>query len=198
MTHATAPAASPDAVALDVEVTMPDVEDFNLLVAFSPRLRARWRRQFILMYGLAAILLLGWNLFTFGTARFDLLQHGIAPLLILGALAAVVTPLSYAAHLWNVRRVVRAMVGRSPREDYLGRKRIEASADGISVTGANSLNRYGWDAVIGLQETPGLILVMLGETLAILVPKRGQDAAQLEALRAMVHAHVAPSADAKP
>ncbi|MBB5690771.1 YcxB family protein [Roseomonas alkaliterrae] len=182
----------PEAVRLDVEVTMPDVEAFNLLVAFSPRLRARWRRQFLLIYGLAAVVLPGWNLYSLGLAGFDPLAHGIVPLLILGVLAAIVTPLSYAAHRWNVRRVVRAMVGRSPREDYLGPKRIEASPEGISVSGANSLNRYGWDAVIGLRETEGLLLVMLGETLAILVPKRGQDPARLEALRAMVRARAAP------
>jgi hypothetical protein len=185
----------PEKVTLDVEVTLPDIEDFNLLVAFSPRLRARWRRQFMLMYGLVGVLLIGWNLFAFGLARFDPVQHALAPLLILAAFAAVVTPLSYVAHRWNVRRVVRVMVGRSPREDYLGRKRIEVTADGIAVTGANSANRYGWDAVVGLRETNGLILVMLGETLAILVPKRGQDGAALDALRALVAARTAGARD---
>ena len=41
-------------------------------------------------------------------------------------------------------------------------------------------------AVTGLQETPELLLVMLGETLAIVVPKRGQADATLDALRAAV------------
>ncbi len=80
------------------------------------------------------------------------------------------------------------MIGRAPREDYLGHKRIEANAEGISVTGANSTNRYGWAAVTGLQETPELLLVMLGAMMAIVIPTRGQDDARLDALRALVRA----------
>lgn len=198
MTRTMAPTAPPQAVALDVEVTMPDIEEFNLLVAFSPRLRARWRRQFVAMYATLGGALVGWNLLAFGVSGFDWVTHGLAPLLILGAIALAVTPVTYALHRWNVRRTVRAMVGRTPREDYLGRKRIEAAADGITVTGANSVARYGWDAVTGLQETAGILLVMLGETLAIVVPKRAQDAARLEALRALVRHRAAPAADAKP
>ena len=187
----TAPPPPPETVALEVEITLPDVEAFNLHVAFAPRLRARWRRQFMALYAGLAALLVGWNLLTFGPARFDWVSHGLAPLLILGALALVITPASYALHRWNVRRVVRAMIGRTPREDYLGRKRIEATAQGIAVTGANSANTYGWAAVTGLQETDTLLLVMLGDTLAIIVPKQGQDPARLAALRAMVRARAA-------
>lgn len=185
-------------VTLDVEVTLPDIEAFNLHIAFSPRLRARWRGQFIALYLGLSLLLVGLNLFTFGIAGFDWVPHLLGPMAALGLIAMLVIPLSYALHRWNVRRVVRTMVGRTPREDYLGRKRIEATADGIAVTGTNSLNRYGWDAVTGLQETADILLVMLGETFAIVVPKRGQDAARLEALRALVHGRTVPSAAAKP
>jgi hypothetical protein len=171
---------------LEVEVTLPDIEEWNLHVAFSPRMRARWRRQFAAMYGLAAVILPAWNLHTYGFEDFDPLSDALVPLLLLAVFAAIVTPLSYALHRWNVRRVVRTMLGRSPREDYLGPKRIEASAEGISVTGANSATRYGWEAVTGLGETEGLLLVMLGEAMAIVVPKRGQADAALEALRAAV------------
>lgn len=186
----TIPAPPPETIALEVEITLPDVEAFNLQVAFSPRLRARWRRQFVVIYVGVAVVLVGWNLLAFGVAGFDWVAHALAPLLIITALAAVVTPASYALHRWNVRRVVRTMIGRAPREDYLGRKRIEATARGISVTGANSSNTYGWAAVTGVQETDALLLVMLGETLAIIVPKHGQDAARLAALRAMVRARM--------
>ena len=175
-------------VTLDIEVTLPDIEEWNLLVAFSPRMRARWRRQFAVMYGLAAVILPTWNLYTIGFEAFDPVSDALVPLLLLAAIAAVVTPLSYAAHRWNVRRLVRTMLGRAPREDYLGPKRIEVSGTGIAVTGANSTTRYGWQAVTGLAETERLILVMLGETVAILVPKRGQDEAKLAALRAAVGA----------
>lgn len=187
--------ADPHPICLDVEITLPDIEEFNLLVAFSPRMRARWRRQFMAMYALAAVAVVGWNLSSFGPAGFDLVSHALAPLLMLGVCAAAVTPLSYVLHRWNLRRVVRAMVGRAPREEYLGHKRIEATAEGIEVSGANSVNRYGWEAVAGLRETDGLILVMLGETIAILVPRRGQAAAALDALRAMVAAHMAGGPD---
>jgi hypothetical protein len=178
---------------LDVEITMPDIEAFNLHVGFSPRLRARWRRQFVAIYGSLGAVLIAWNLLAFGVSGFDWVSHGLAPLLILGAIALVLTPVTYALHRWNLRRAVRAMVGANPREDYLGRKRIEATPDGIALAGTNSHSRYRWDAVTGLQETDGLVLVMLGETLAILVPKRGQDEPRLEALRAMVRGRAQPS-----
>lgn len=177
---------APALVALEIEVTLPDIEAFNLHVAFSPRLRARWQRQFAAIYLTLCVLLVGWNLLAFGREGFDWAAHALAPLVIISVIAAVLTPVSYALHRWNVRRVVRTMVGRAPREDYLGRKRIEANAEGICVTGANSASRYGWGAVTGLQETPELLLVMLGETLAIVVPKRGQADATLDALRAAV------------
>ncbi len=177
-----------NAVVLDVDVTLPDIEAFNLHVAFSPRLRRRWIWQFVAIYGALCVLLVAWNLLTFGRDGFEWVAHALAPVLIISALAAVLTPISYALHRWNVRRVVRTMIGRAPREDYLGHKRIEANAEGISVTGANSANRYGWAAVTGLQENPDLLLVMLGEMLAIVIPKRGQDDARLDALRALVRA----------
>jgi len=56
----------------------------------------------------------------------------------------------------------------------------------VTVTGANGRSSYGRDAMIGLRETEALILVMPGETLAILVPKRGQEEARPAALRAVV------------
>lgn len=179
------------AIAIEVDVTLPDIEAFNLHVAFSPRMRARWRWQFVAIYGVLCVLLVAWNLLTFGRDGFEFVPHALAPVLIISALAAVLTPISYALHRWNLRRMVRTMIGRAPREDYLGHKRIEATAEGISVTGANSANRYAWAAVTGLQETPDLLLVMLGEMMAIVIPKRGQDDAQLDALRALVRAHAA-------
>jgi hypothetical protein len=193
MTDTDRPAPAPLAV-LEVDVTLPDIEAFNLHIAFSPRLRARWLRQFVAIYLALCALLVGWNLLAFGREGFDWVAHALAPLAIISAMAAVLTPVSYALHRWNVRRVVRTMVGRAPREDYLGRKRIEANAEGISVTGANSANRYGWGAVTGLQESPELLLVMLGEMMAIVVPKRDQADATLDALRAAVRNRPATAA----
>jgi len=173
-------------VTLDVEVTPSDYEDFNLHVAFRPRLRARWRRQFLAMYGIAFAVVVAANLVVAGTEGFDWRAHLLAPAVLVLAFAAVATPASYALHRWNVKRTVRAMLGGAPREDFLGRKRIEASDSGISVTGRASRGDYGWAAVTGVEETGSLLLVMLGEALAIIVPKRGQDEATLAALRACV------------
>jgi hypothetical protein len=191
---AAAPPATPDTVALDVDVTLPDIEAFNLHIAFSPRLRARWRGQFIAIYLVILALLVFANLLTFGPAEFDWVVHALVPVLIITVVALVVTPLTYALHRWNVRRVVRTMVGRAPREEYLGRKRIEATAQGIALSGAHSQSLYGWAAVTGLQDTPDLLLVMLGETFAIIIPRRGQDEALLDALRAMVEARMGRTA----
>jgi len=192
MAPMTAPA--PDSIAIEVEVTLPDIEAFNLHIAFSPRLRTRWMRQFVAIYLVVLLLLLALNWLTFGLGEFDWLVHVLVPVLIVAVFALVMTPASFALHRWNVRRAVRAMVGQPAREASLGRKRIEAGAQGISLTGANSTSHYGWAAVTGLQETPDLMLVMLGEMLAIVIPRRGQDEARLAALGAMVRARMAGGA----
>ncbi|WP_198377849.1 YcxB family protein [Neoroseomonas rubea] len=181
--------ATPPLAVLEVDVTLPDIEAFNLHVGFSPRMRARWRRQFVLLYAVLASILVGWNWLAFGAARFEPFQHLVAPLLILAALGIVFTPVSYALHRWNLRRTLRVMLGRSPRDDFLGRKRIEATAEGIAVIGTASRGFYGWAAVTGLQETPELLLVMLGDAMAIVVPKRGQADPALDALRVAVRRH---------
>ncbi|WP_230169354.1 YcxB family protein [Roseomonas sp. CECT 9278] len=188
-------APPPESVVLDVDVTLPDIEAFNLHLAFSPRLRARWRRQLVAIYGLLLALCVVLNLLSFGWGAFDWTVHLLVPVASVAVVALLLTPAAYALHRWNVRRVVRAMVGQPAREAALGRKRIEATARGIALGGAHSQSFYGWAAVTGLQETPDLLLVMLGETLAIVIPRRGIAAAQVDALRAMVRAHMpAPAA----
>lgn len=188
MDPVTASPAEPP-VSLTVEVEPRDYEAFCLHVAFRPRMRARWRRQFIAMYGGVLVLLVGANLYTFGLQGFDPFAHLIAPALILAAFAVVFTPLSYVLHRWNVRRTVRAMLGKAPRDEYLGTKRIEATAEGIAVLGAASQSRYAWTAVTGVEEADGLMMVMLGETMAILVPMRDQPAEAIGALRAAIRRH---------
>ena len=75
------------------------------------------------------------------------------------------------------------------RQVYYGTKRIEAWPEGIAVLGAASQSRYAWIAVTGVEETDGLMMVMLGETMAILVPMRGQPAEAIGALRAAIRRH---------
>ncbi len=99
------PDPAPETIAIEVDITLPDIEAFNLHAAFSPRMRARWRRQFVAIYGALCVLLVAWNLLTFGRDGFELVPHALAPVLIISALAAVLTPISYALHRWNVRRV---------------------------------------------------------------------------------------------
>lgn len=178
------------------EVTPADYEAFNLHVAFGPRLRARWRWQFAVIYGGAAALLVGANLFIFGTARFDLVDHLLVPVLIVAGAAAVVTPLAYLAHRWNVRRVVRVMLGHAPREEYLGRKELTATPEGLVEAGKVSRAEYGWAAVTGVEESASVLLVMLGQTKAIIIPKRDLDAATESSLREALHRGIASAGGA--
>jgi hypothetical protein len=187
---------APETVAIEVDITLPDIEAFNLHIGFAPPLRARWRRQFVAIYGALFLLFVALNLVQSGWAELDWSVDLMVPVVSVAVVALVLTPAAYALHRWNLRRAVRAMIGTPPREAYLGRKRIEATAQGITVSGADSTSTYGWAAVTGLQEPPGLLLVMLGETLAVVIPHRGQDAARLDALRAMVRAQLGAMARA--
>jgi hypothetical protein len=181
-------------VLLEVDVTTSDIEAFNMHVGCGPTMRARWRRQHIMLAATTAAIVVVWNWLDAGIAGFSWYAHVLVPVAAIVILFAAVSPLNLAMHRWSLRRGLRAQLRRSPGETYLGPQRIEVTAEGIAVTGSVSRGVYGWAAVSGLQETPALILVMLGETMAVVVPKRGQADAALEALRAAVRKHAGDAA----
>lgn len=177
-------------VTLAYDVAPADYEAFNLHWAMHPRLRARWRRQMIAM-----VLLVPWmpvlvlNVIDNGFRDIELVPDVLVPAGAALLVLAILIPISYAIYPWRVRRAVRTMLGRAPNEDFLGSKRLEATEQGLRLSGRASSASYDWSAVQGIEETASHLFVMLGSAIAIIVPKRGQADAVVDALRAAIRKH---------
>ena len=98
-----------------------------------------------------------------------------------------------------VRMNTRRMLKKQPDDLFLGRHQLDFGPDGISDTTATASGRMEWADIRRVEETPQHLYVILGTLQGVIIPKRGQDAATLEAVRAQLRAHVddtqlAPSA----
>ena len=87
-----------------------------------------------------------------------------------------------------VKANTRRMLRRQPDEMFLGRHRLEFGADGIDDATASASGRMDWSNVSRVEETPEHLYVVLGTLQGVIIPKRGQDAGTLEAVRAIPRA----------
>lgn len=182
-------------IRLEYEVTPADFEAFNLHVADRPRLRAQRRRRaiaFLILFPLA-VAAIGLVFRGKGKGGPDLTWYILVQLAVGFAVAAVAILLSHLLYRQRLRGVVRGMLGRNPREGFLGPQRLEAGPEGVTLESAHQRGTYRWSGVAGVEETATHLFVMLGEVYGIIVPKRGQDAAALAALRAEAAASARPS-----
>ncbi len=90
-----------------------------------------------------------------------------------------------------VRMNTRRMLKRQPDELFLGRHQLDFGPDGITDTTATASGRMDWSDVRRVEETPQHLYVILGTLQGVIIPKRGQDAATLDAVRTQLRAHVA-------
>lgn len=178
-----------DMIRLKYEVTPEDFQAFNLHIAYRPRLRAQRRRQAVAILVLfpLAVVIIG-QMFPRAGGGPDLIWYILAQLAFGIVAAAAMILLSHMAYRRRLRGVVRTMLGRNPRESFLGKQQLEAGPEGVTVESAHLRATYRWPAVVGAEETEAHLFIMLGEVYGIIVPKHGQDAAVLAALRSTVAA----------
>lgn len=88
---------------------------------------------------------------------------------------------------WSLRRQFRFWFAQSGTL-LVGRREIEAGADGLSVRGDQGESRFAWSGITAIVETPGHLFLMAGETHAHLIPKRDVADADLRAFLAEVSA----------
>ncbi|MBR0666764.1 YcxB family protein [Roseomonas hellenica] len=176
-------------IRLEYDVTPADFEAFNLHIAYQPRLRAQRRRQAIaiLIFFPIVVMTIG-LLFPPPKGGPDLIWY-LAAQLGFGLVVAVAMILfSHLAFRRRLRAQVRTMLGRNPRESFLGKQQLEVGPEGVTIDSPLLRATYRWPAVVGAEETEAHLFIMLGEVYGIIVPKRGQDAAALAALRSTVAA----------
>ncbi len=175
-------------IRLEYDVTPADYEAFNLHIFERPRLRAQRRRQTILAALCFPLGFAGAVLWLQPKPPPDLARF-LAEQLFFGlVVVAAIILLSQLLSRWQVRRMVRTMLGRNPRDGFLGPQRLAAGPEGVSIDNALLTATYRWPGVVGAEEARDHLFVMLGEVYGIIVPKRGQDPAALAALRDLVAA----------
>jgi len=197
--------SAPAQARMDVDMTADDYADFAAYVYKRPELRRRRYRshlRFAILMVVALLAYLVWQTWdgqgpNWGQvlpAYFQGLAVGLGILAVLALAYEYVLPAL-------VRKNTRRMLARQPDELFLGRHRLDFGPEGILDSTATASGRMDWSDVRRVEETPEHLYVILGTLQGVIIPKRGQDAATLDAVRAQLRAHVAdtqlmPSAQA--
>lgn len=188
-------ASAPGQARMDVEMTADDYADFAAYVYKRPELRRRRYRshlRFAVLMIVALLAYLIWqtwdgNMPNWGRilpVYFQGLAVGLGILMLLALAYEYILPAL-------VRMNTRRMLKRQPDELFLGRHQLDFGADGITDTTSTASGRMDWSDVRRVEETPQHLYVILGTLQGVIIPKRGQDAATLDAVRTQLRAHVA-------
>lgn len=185
----------PDTVRMTVDMTADDYAEFAAYVYKRPEMRRRRYRSH-LRFGILMIVALfaylvwqtwdgkGPNWSQMLPVYFEGLAVGLGILALLAlAYEFVLPPL--------VRMNTRRMLKKQPDDLFLGRHQLDFGPDGILDTTAGASGQMQWSDIRRVEETPQHLYVILGTLQGVIIPKRGQDAATLAAVRAQMRAHVA-------
>lgn len=188
-------APAPASAVMEIDLKADDYADFVAYMYKWPEMRGRRMRshlRFAVLMVVALLAYTAWSAWGPGgpdwgavlPAYFQGLAVGLGVLVLLALAYEFVLPALVKA---NTRRMLR----RQPDEMFLGRHRLEFGADGIDDATASASGRMDWSNVSRVEETPEHLYVVLGTLQGVIIPKRGQDAGTLEAVRAQFRAHVA-------
>lgn len=158
---------------LSVTLTVEDQVAFNLFLAERPFFRRRrWRRAGMLVVaGIAAPWLGG----LIGGGRFEpWMVSAIWPIsAAMAGLGAVWLALLPRLTRWQTARTVRRWIASGPAGALTGPTTLEAQPDALVVTSAAQQARLAWASVSHAAGTPAHLILLLGETGGVIVPRRG-------------------------
>ena len=187
--------SAPGQARMVVDLTADDYADFAAYVYKRPELRRRRYRshlRFAVLMIVALLAYLMWQTWDGKGPNWSLLLPVYFQGLVVGLGILALLALSYEYLLPKlVRMNTRRMLARQPDTLYLGRHQLDFGPDGVSDSTATASGRMDWADVRRVEETPEHLYVILGTLQGVIIPKRGQDAATLEAVRAQLRAHVA-------
>jgi len=198
--------SAPAQARMDVDMTADDYADFAAYVYKRPELRRRRYRshlRFAILMVVALLAYLVWQTWDGQGPNWGQVLPAYFQGLAVGLGILAVLALAYEYLLPAlVRKNTRRMLARQPDELFLGRHRLDFGPEGILDSTATASGRMDWSDVRRVEETPEHLYVILGTLQGVIIPKRGQDAATLDAVRAQLRAHVAdtqlmPSAQAQ-
>ncbi len=190
MTQASSPSAS-----MVVDLTADDYADFSAYVYKRPELRRRRYRSHLRFAILMVVVLLAylvWQTWDGHGPNWSLVLPVYFEGLAVGLGILVLLALAYEFVLPGlVRMNTRRMLAKRPDGLFLGRHELVFGPQGIQDTVADASGQLAWGDVRRVEETPQHLYVILGTLQGVIIPKRGQDAATLDAVRARLREHVA-------
>lgn len=185
----------PDQARMTVQMTADDYAEFAAYVYKRPELRRRRYRSHLRFAILMIVALLAYLIWQTWDGKgpdwgriLPVYFEGLA--VGLGILALLALAYEFALPPL-VRMNTRRMLKKQPDDLFLGQHRLDFGPEGISDTTATASGRMDWSDIRRVEETPQHLYVILGTLQGVIIPKRGQDAATLEAVRAQLRAHVA-------
>lgn len=178
-----------------VDLTADDYADFAAYVYKRPELRRRRYRSHLRFGVLMIVALLAYLIWQTWDGKgpnwgalLPVYFQGLA--VGLGILALLALAYEYVLP-GLVKMNTRRMLAKQPDTLYLGRHELDFGPDGVTDTTATASGHMAWSDVRRVEETPEHLYVILGTLQGVIIPKRGQDAATLQAVRAQMRAHVA-------
>ncbi|CAB3697335.1 hypothetical protein LMG26685_05109 [Achromobacter mucicolens] len=188
-------ATVPGQARMVVDLTADDYADFAAYVYKRPELRRRRYRSHLRFGVLMIVALLAYLIWQTWDGKgpnwgalLPVYFQGLA--VGLGILALLALAYEYVLP-GLVKMNTRRMLAKQPDTLYLGRHELDFGTDGVTDTTATASGHMAWSDVRRVEETPEHLYVILGTLQGVIIPKRGQDAATLQAVRTQMRAHVA-------
>ncbi|CAB3903401.1 YcxB family protein [Achromobacter mucicolens] len=188
-------ATVPGQARMVVDLTADDYADFAAYVYKRPELRRRRYRSHLRFGVLMIVALLAYLIWQTWDGKgpnwgalLPVYFQGLA--VGLGILALLALAYEYVLP-GLVKMNTRRMLAKQPDTLYLGRHELDFGPDGVTDTTATASGHMAWSDVRRVEETPEHLYVILGTLQGVIIPKRGQDAATLQAVRTQMRAHVA-------
>ena len=145
-------------------------------LASSPFMRYRWL-TLLLSATLTAVMV-----FRDGGIRVDRWPD----ILVIGLVFAVLSATVLLAPRTQARKMLKEMDANRGEADY------RFDADGITIRAPGTSSSVSWRIITSYRETPHTFLVYTSPNLANIVPKRAFNAADVDAVRALLAASVFP------
>ncbi|KQZ96219.1 YcxB family protein [Achromobacter sp. Root565] len=187
--------SAPGQARMVVDLTADDYADFAAYVYKRPELRRRRYRSHLRFGVLMIVALLAYLIWQTWDGKgpnwgaiLPVYFQGLA--VGLGILALLALAYEYVLP-GLVRMNTRRMLAKQPDTLYLGRHELDFGPDGVTDSTASASGHMAWTDVRRVEETPEHLYVILGTLQGVIIPKRGQDAATLQAVRAQMRVHVA-------
>ncbi|MEJ2919710.1 YcxB family protein [Bordetella avium] len=182
-------------VSLQVDLTLQDYEDF---VSYAHRRAPLTRRRLRGHLRFAATILVGLLLLAVARTRDaeghmdwaaampTFLEWAVVAIVVLALLSLSFERLIPALGRSNVRRALK----QAPENPFLGRHRLDFSAEGVRDTGERETGSLPWDLVRDAEETEEYLFLFIAPLQGVIIPKRGQREEDLQAVRAVMRTYV--------